>query len=73
MTEAENIVLEHLRHIGRAVDETRDDVREIKHRVGSPEAEVAQVQVKLAEHSGRIDRLADRVERIERRLDLADA
>jgi hypothetical protein len=65
MTEVENIVLEHLRHIRRAVDETREDVREIKLRVGTLEREVAQVQVKLAEHSMRIDRLVERAERIE--------
>jgi hypothetical protein len=72
MTEAENLVLEHLHHIRRAVDDTREDVREIKHGVESLETEVAQVHVKLAEHSGRIDRLVERVERIERRLDLAE-
>jgi hypothetical protein len=73
MTEAENLVLEHLRHIHRAVDETREDVRELKHRVGSLESEVAQTHVKLAEMSGRIGRLGEPVEQIERRLDLAEA
>jgi predicted nucleic acid-binding Zn-ribbon protein len=64
-------------HIGAfatfAVDDTREDVRELKHRVGSLEREMSQVHVKLAEQSTRIDRLGDRVERIERRLDLTDA
>ena len=46
-------------------------MHELKHRVGSLETEVAQVQVKIAEQSGRIDRLAERIERIER-LDLAE-
>lgn len=74
MAEPENnIVLEHLRHIRRMADETREDVREIKVRVGSLEREVAQIHVKIAEQSERIDRLTDRAERIERRLDLADA
>jgi septal ring factor EnvC (AmiA/AmiB activator) len=79
MTETENIILEHLRHMRRALDDTREDVREIKVRASSLETglaqvqvEVAQVHVKIAEQSGRIDRLADRVERIERRLDLAE-
>ena len=61
MTEAENIVLARLHHMRRAVDETREDVREIKHRVGSLETEVAQVQVKIAEQSGHTDRLVERV------------
>lgn len=74
MAEPENnIVLEHLRHIRRMADETREDVREIKVRVGSLEREVAQIHVNIAEQSERIDRLTDRAERIERRLDLADA
>jgi len=55
------------------VDETREDVREIKVRVGALERELAQIHVKIAEQSERIDRLTDRVERIERRLDLAEA
>ena len=72
MTEAESLVLEHLRYIRLVIDESREDVREVKNRVGSLEREVAQVHVKLAEQSGRIDRLVERVERIERRLNLAE-
>lgn len=72
MTETENIILEHLHHIRRAVDETREDARELKGRVGVLEQEVAQVHVKIAEQSGRIDRLTEGVERIERRLELAE-
>lgn len=71
MTEAESLVLEHLRHIRGVVDGTRDDIRELKQRVGGLETEVAQVIVRLAEMSNRMDRLSDRVERIERRLELA--
>jgi len=69
MTETDNIVLEHLRHIRGAVDAMREDVREVKHRVGSLEREVAHVHVKVAELSERVDRL----ERVEKRLDLTDA
>ena len=74
MAEPENnVVLEHLRHIRRMADETREDVREIKVRVGSFEREVAQIHVKIVEQSERIDRLTDRADRIERRLYLARA
>jgi len=69
MIETDNIVLEHLRHIRGAVDAMREDVREVKHRVGSLECEVAHVHVKVAELSERVDRL----ERVEKRLDLTDA
>jgi phage shock protein A len=71
MTEAESLVIEHLRYIRGAVDGLRDDMREVKQRVGALETEVAQVIVRLAEMSNRVDRLSDRVERIERRLELA--
>ena len=62
----DNIVLEHLRHIRWAVDALREDMREMKERLGSLEASYASV-------SRRIDRLDGRVERIEIRLNLAEA
>ena len=75
MNKTESIVLEHLRHIRGVVDGLRDDMREVKQRVGALETGFAQVTVRLAEMPNRIDRLpdrlSDRVERIERRLELA--
>jgi predicted nuclease with TOPRIM domain len=65
MTEAESLVLEHLRHIRSAVDGLRDDVRDIKGRLGTLETQYASL-------SNRMDRLDGRVERIERRLNLAE-
>jgi len=66
MTEADNIVLEHLRHIRGAIDGVPDDIREIKQRVGNLENQYANM-------SNRLDRMDLRIERIERRLDLTDA
>ena len=63
MAELDNIVLEHVRHIRGAVDNMRDDIREIKQRVGSLENQYANI-------SNRLDRMDFR---IERRLDLTDA
>jgi hypothetical protein len=65
MTETESLVLEHLRHIRTAVDAMREDMREMKGRMGILENQYANL-------SARIDRLDARVERIERRLELAD-
>lgn len=65
MTEVENIVLEHLRHIRGVVDATREDIREIKGRLGIIESQYAHM-------SNRIDRLDARVERIEQRLELSE-
>jgi uncharacterized coiled-coil DUF342 family protein len=73
MADVDNIFLEHLRHIGGAGDVLRDDLREVKHRVGSVEREVAHVHVKVAELFERVDRLSDRLERVERRLVLTEA
>ncbi len=52
--------------------ETREDVREIKARLGRLESDVASLHVFLAEQSVRLDRFADRLERVERRLEIAN-
>lgn len=65
MAETENIVLAHLRHIRTAVDALREDMREMKGRMGILESQYANL-------STRLDRLDAPVERIERRLELAD-
>jgi predicted nuclease with TOPRIM domain len=65
MTEAESLVLEHLRHIRSAVDGLRDDMREVKGRLGILESQYANL-------SNRMDRLDARVERIEHRLNLIE-
>ena len=65
MAESDNLVLEHLRHICGAVDALRDDMREVKDRLGILESQYASL-------STRLDRLDGRVERIEQRLGLAE-
>jgi DNA-binding FrmR family transcriptional regulator len=66
MAETDNVVLEHLRHIRGAVDGLRDDMREVKSCLGILESQHANL-------SNRLDRVDSRIERIERRLDLAEA
>jgi len=61
-----SLVLKDLRHIRSAVDGLRDDMREVKGRLGILESQYANL-------SNRIDRLDGRIERIERRLELTDA
>ena len=51
---------------------TREDIREIKTRLGRLESEVANLHGFLAEQSIRLDRFGDRLERVERRLEIAD-
>jgi chromosome segregation ATPase len=66
MADVENLVLEHLRPIRAAVDDLRMDMREVNNRLGILEAQSASL-------SNRLDRVGERVERIERRRDLIEA
>ncbi|HXW24530.1 MAG TPA: hypothetical protein VEK73_07280 [Xanthobacteraceae bacterium] len=66
MTEVESLILDHLRHLRSAVDALCEDMREVKTRLGILENQYASMSVRL-------DRLDARAERIERRLDLAEA
>jgi archaellum component FlaC len=73
MTETDNVVLEHLRHIRGVTDGLRDDMREVKQRLGILENQYANLEIQYASVSSRLDRMDGRIERIERRLDLTDA
>ena len=53
--------------------ETREDIRAVKTRLGRLESEVANLHGFLAEQSVRLDRFSDRLERVERRLEIADS
>lgn len=73
----ESLVLEHLRHIRSRVDQIADDVSDIKHRMSGLEnsmilvrREVALGDETAARQQVAIDKLGDRIERLERRLEL---
>ena len=75
--EMSELVLEHLRGIRAAVDAVRNDVAEIKIRIGSVEQgiavlhqDVSNLRSIVAEQGTRLERLTDRVGRIEQRLEL---
>ena len=78
MTEnVENVILEHLRHIRVRVDRIAEDMGDLKHRRSSLESAMVTVKREVsagdetdARQQVTLDRLADRLERIERRLDL---
>ncbi len=61
----ENLALVYLRRIDAKLDKLQTDIPEIKERLGFLEGTYASV-------SRRVDRMDDRLERIERRLDLVD-
>jgi hypothetical protein len=65
MAETDNILLAHLLHIRAAIDDARNDIREMMRPNGSLESRYANM-------SDRLDRMDVRLERIEHRLDLTD-
>jgi archaellum component FlaC len=71
----ENLVLEHLRHIHGRVDLIADDMKEIKHRLSTLESSLSLVRREIiigdetgARQQAPIDRIMDRLERIEHKL-----
>ncbi len=62
---AKNLSLEHLRAIRATQDKHSEDFREVEGRLGILEQQYAIISVRL-------DRMDERVSRIERRLELVD-
>jgi predicted nucleic acid-binding Zn-ribbon protein len=62
----DNIVLEHLRSIRSTVERLADDMQEVKGRLGMLEQQYASI-------SNRVDRIDERMRRVEKRLDLTEA
>ncbi len=65
-TEPDQLILRLLRSIDQKVDGLRDDMSEVKTRIGILEQQYASL-------SNRIDRIEHRLDRIERRLEIAEA
>lgn len=73
----ENLILEHLRHIRGRVDQITDDMGDLKHRMSSLELAMVSVKHEMA-HGGEtdarqqvsLDKIMERIQRIEQRLDL---
>ena len=72
-------MLEHLRHIRGKVDQTADDVRDLKSRMSRLESAMLSVKREVADgygaeiHQQSInDRITERLNRIERRLEIQD-
>ena len=63
MTEADNIILEHLLHIRSTLDEIQEDMREFRRPVGA-------LENMFWSMSARLDRIESRIARVERRLEL---
>ena len=75
----ESLVLEHLRHIRTRVDQIADDMSDMKLRMSGVESAMVLVKREIthsdetaARQQVALDKLASRIERIERRLELSD-
>lgn len=74
----ENLILEHLRGMRSSQERIENELREIKNRITSVEAGVAGIRRDSAHDNDKIvsqqvglDQLAERLERIEKRLEIA--
>jgi septal ring factor EnvC (AmiA/AmiB activator) len=79
MENVENIIIEHLRAIRADIGLIKDDLREVKTRVSNIESGIgglkrdnAHLYDEAAASHSRYDRLAERLERIEKRLELTN-
>lgn len=79
MSNVENLMLEHLKKIQSELTGIRQDNSEIKSRLSSIESGIARITRDEAGNYGEIienrhmvDKLADRIEKIEKRLELAN-
>ncbi|MDP2825158.1 MAG: hypothetical protein Q8O52_21060 [Sulfuritalea sp.] len=77
---AENLVLEHIRAIRTELAQVKDDTSEIKMRLTSIDERLTLAEKGIANVHGdfaiiqiRMDKQGDRLERIEKRLDLTPA
>ncbi len=69
----ETLILEILKNIQGRIGRIELDISDMKSRLSHVEVSVAQQALQLAEMNLRMDRLEERVGRIERRLELTDA
>jgi archaellum component FlaC len=69
----ENLVLEHLRAMRGILDRHTQDLSDIKSRLGIVETQIGVLTAQYAVISNRLDRMDERVLRIEMRLELAEA
>ena len=68
-----SMIFEVLKKVQSTVNAMALDISDLKSRMTSMKIHLAEQASQIAALNGRLDRLEERVSRIERRLDLADA
>ena len=68
----ENLMLEMLRRIDQRIDNVEGDMRDTKVRMTMVEEHLGNFMIGVSGVNSRLDRMVERVERIERRLDLTE-
>lgn len=68
-----HLMLEHLKHIRSTTDAMALDIVDLKSRVTGVEIQMGQLATQYAGQNARLDRVEERLARIERRLDLVEA
>lgn len=71
--ETDNLVLEHLRHIRATCDRVDHRIDELILRMSAVEQHPAGLHLSSAQHARRLDRNDERLDQIERRLELREA
>ena len=71
--QTEHLILEMLRRIRSMTERIEADVGDLKLRMSAVENHIGQMQVQIAGTNSRMDRIEERLGRIERRLELVEA
>jgi predicted nucleic acid-binding Zn-ribbon protein len=69
----ENLTLKFMRRLDTRLDRLESDIGDIKLRVTATEEHLASIMMSIAGVNSRVDKIDDKLSRVERRLDLTDA
>lgn len=70
--ETENLLLEILRRVQTDVADMKGDIADLKTRATAVDEHIGGLFITISGNNARLDRVVERLERIERRLDLAE-
>ena len=70
--ETENILLEVLKRIQAEMADMRDDISELKTRATALDEHMGGLIIQVSGNNTRLDRIDERIKRIERRLEISE-